>query len=126
MSNKETYDSSWDHGNDALWDAKYVEWEDRDWEEWLHENLSFPIEVIRKEDMDSNPFLSSKDEPFNIGHVMKLLSIRDEDEDYGILAKVKDGQKTGYVPLSDLEVTSRNNKNFWPIREYVVWFANKT
>ncbi len=126
MSKKETYDASWDRGNDALWNAKYAEWQDRDWEEWLFENLSFPIEVIRKEDMDSNPFLAGKDEPFNVGHVMKLLSIKDSDEDYGIVVKVKDGQKTGYIPLADLEVTSRNSKNFWPIREYVVWFANKT
>ena len=75
----------------------YAEWEDRDWQERLFENLSFPIEVVRKTDAKSNPFLAGKD-----------------------------GQTIEHLPLVDLEVTSRNSKNFWPIRKYVVWFANKT
>jgi len=29
-------------------------------------------------------------------------------------------KKKGYVPLCDLEVTSREDRNFWPVREYVV------
>lgn len=37
---------------------------------------------------------------------------------------VKNGWK-GYVPLCDLEVTSRKDRNFWPVREYAVWFANR-
>jgi hypothetical protein len=27
--------------------------------------------------------------------------------------------------LCDLEVTSRENRNFWPVREYVVWDASR-
>ncbi len=33
--------------------------------------------------------------------------------------------QTGYVPLADLEVKPKSDKNFWPAREYVVWFANR-
>ncbi|WP_425216442.1 hypothetical protein [Tumidithrix helvetica] len=39
--------------------------------------------------------------------------------------KVREGRKTGYVPLGELEVTSRQDRNFLPVREYVVWFANR-
>jgi hypothetical protein len=48
-----------------------------------------------------------------------------KNERYGINVKVREGRRTGYVPLSDLEVTSKDDKNYWPVREYVVWFANK-
>ena len=36
------------------------------------------------------------------------------------------GGKAMSVPLCDFEVTSREDRNFWPVREYVVWFANRT
>lgn len=125
MASDEIYDSSWDEDNENLWDKKYAEWENRDWQDWLSDNLVFPFEVKRKEDLDRNPFLADKNEPFSLWHVMKVLSIEDEDESYGIIVRVKEGNKTGHVPLCDLEVTSRKNNNFWPVREYVVWFANR-
>jgi hypothetical protein len=28
------------------------------------------------------------------------------------------------VPLADLEVKRMADEDFWPVREYVVWFAN--
>lgn len=37
------YDSSWDDDdNEEAWDKKYEEWEQRDWDTWLWDNLSFP------------------------------------------------------------------------------------
>lgn len=36
-----------------------------------------------------------------------------------------EGKKTGYVPLCDLEVTSKTDVNYWPVYEYAVWFANR-
>ncbi len=125
MANNDAYDFSWDEVNDELWDKKYVEWKNRNWKDWLSKNLSFPFEVERKEDLDREPFLSNKNEPFSLGHVMKVVSIEDEDESYGIIIKVKEGRKTGYVPLCNAEVTSKEDKNFWPVREYVVCFANR-
>jgi hypothetical protein len=38
---------------------------------------------------------------------------------------VKEVKKKGYVPLCDLEVTPREDRNFWPVRENVVWDANR-
>ena len=62
---------------------------------------------------------------FGVGHSMKVLSIKDEDETHGIIVKVREGRRIGYVPLCELEVTPRKNANYWPVREYVVWFANR-
>lgn len=129
------YDHSWDlrkssKGNlpvrrDAF-DKKYQEWEKRDWVIWLNQNLSFPFTVERKEDYDDAYFTDiAKWEPFRLGHKMKVLSLDFENDRYGIYAKVREGRKTGHVPLSDLEVTPKSDKNYWHVREYVVWFANK-
>jgi len=125
MAQDKQYDTSWDDDNEELWDQKYEECEIRNWRDWLLENLSFPFEAEIKEDLTSNPFSSDQNQPFSIGHVVKVLEIEGEDEDYGIIVKAKEERKTGYIPLCDVEVTSRENENFWPVREYVVWFANQ-
>lgn len=120
------YDSSWDEGNEELWDQKYDAWEERDWEGWLRKQLSFPFEVKRKEDDDDAFFTNvASHQPFRLGHTMKVLGIEYNDVDYGILLKVREGNRAGCVPLCDVEVTSRSDPNFWPVREYVVWFANR-
>jgi len=56
---------------------------------------------------------------------MKVNDIEAEDEQFGIIIKVREGRKVGRIPLCDVEVTSRKDINFWPVREYAVWFANK-
>lgn len=125
MAKNNPYDSSRDEDNDELWDQKYEEWKNRDWNVWLSENLVFPFEVKRMEDLNSNPFFDNDDETFSFRHTMKVLTIEDEDADYSILVKVREGRQSGVVPLCDVEVTSRQDQNFWPVREYVVWFANR-
>ena len=119
-----TYDSSWDEDNEELFDEKYAEWEERDWESWLNRNLTMPFEVKRVEDEVGFGGIKRK-ELFGIGHVMKVLSIQEDDNKYGVIIKVRENGKIGYIPLCDVEVTSRSNPNFWPVREYVVWFANR-
>lgn len=119
-----TYDSSWDEDNEELFDEKYAEWEERDWESWLNRNLTMPFEVKRVEDEVGFGGIKRK-ELFGIGHVMKVLSIEEDDDKYGVIIKVRENGKIGYIPLCDVEVTSRSNPNFWPVREYVVWFANR-
>jgi hypothetical protein len=39
--------------------------------------------------------------------------------------RVKEGRRKGWVLLADLEVISKEDPNYWPVREYVVWFANQ-
>ncbi len=126
MTKLANYDSSWDKGNERLWDKKYRQWEKRDWIDWLGSILTFPFEVVRKEDMDEAPFRKiDRSEPFRVGHTMKVLELVEEDDMYGIIIKVREGRRTAYLPLCDMEVTSRDDRNFWPVREYVVWFANR-
>jgi len=120
------YDSSWDEGNENLWDQMYREWERRDWQKWLNEHLSFPFEVRREEDDDDAFFTDVVErEPFRLGHVMTVLTIEGDDPGYGIIIRAREGKRIGYVPLCDVEVTSKADPNFWPVREYVVWFANR-
>jgi hypothetical protein len=125
MAKNNPYDSSRDEDNDELWDQKYEEWKNHVWNVWLSENLVFPFELKRMEDLNSNPFFDNDDETFSFRHTMKVLTIEDEDADYSILVKVREGRQSGVVPLCDVEVTSRQDQNFWPVREYVVWFANR-
>ena len=125
LNDSQIYDSSWDEGNDELWEQKYAEWSTRDWSNWLLERLRFPFQVERQEDLSANPFEPDLHKPFSVGHEMKVLSIEDEDESYGIIIKVREGRKTGYIPLADVKVVSQSDPNFWLVREYVVWFANR-
>lgn len=120
-----TYDSSWDDGNDELWDEMHKKWKKRNWSHWLKQNLSFPFKVERVEDMDVNPFAPvDENNPFREGETMNVIGFHFEDEMRGIIAIVKKGNKKGYVPLSDVQVLLKESENFWPVREYVVWIAN--
>jgi hypothetical protein len=129
------YDSSWDleeSENDNLpsdedaFDRIYSEWEKRSWERWLLDNLRLPFPVERMEDEDDAYFTDmAESNPFRLGHQMEAIDIEVEDNDYGIVLKVEEGKRTGHVPLCDVKVTSKENENYWPVREYVVWFANR-
>ena len=119
------YDSSWDSDSLRKFDKKYEVWKKRDWWNWIVDNLSFPFEAQRMEDMDSNPFADNSGNPFRTGQIMTVVDVEDEDDLRGIIVEVKNDKLIGYVPLSDLQVTSKSNSNFWPVREYVVWFANQ-
>ncbi|MBI1987818.1 MAG: hypothetical protein HYS70_05675 [Nitrospinae bacterium] len=120
----EHYDSAWDGDyDDDAFDRKYEEWRRRDWMTWLSEKLSFPFEVERKEDMEENPFDPGRG-PFSVGRRMQAVSLDEEHWKYGMVVRVTDGKKKGAIPLADVEVTSKTNPNYWPVREYVVWSAN--
>lgn len=129
------YDTSWNLSesekgnlpqNEEAFDKKYQEWQQRPWETWLNENLSFPFIVKRMEDDDDAYFTDIADhQPFRLGHEMKVIGIDQEDDLYGILIKVRERRKVGYVPLCDVEVLDQADPNFWPVREYAVWFANR-
>lgn len=131
----EKYDNSWDLSesengnlpeNEEAFDKKYREWKHRSWESWLNENLVFPFFVRRMEDDDDAYFTDVADhQPFRLGHEMKALSIDIEDDLYGIILKVREGRRIGSVPLCDVEVLDQEDPNFWPVREYLVWFANR-
>lgn len=128
------YDSSWDlvssdkgylPQNEKLFEKKWDEWNKRDWIKWLKDNLSFPFTVRRMED-DDNALFSEyfRQQPFRLGHTMEVIRLESNNKDNGIIIKVKEGQEIGYIPLCDVEVRPKTDKNFWPVREYVIWFTN--
>ena len=85
------------------------------------------IAVRRMEDDDDAYFTDvAKTQPFRLGHTMEVVDLADEqDPNVGLLVQVREGRRTAWVPLSDLEVCSKDDVNFWPVREYVVWSANR-
>lgn len=129
------YDSSWDldegdkgysSASDEAFEKKCEEWEARDWTKWLAANLTFPFTAIREEDMDDSPSTDADlRTPFQIGHKMEILGLEGEDEYEQILAKARENSQIGSVPLCDLEVSPQTDPNYWPVREYVVWIANR-
>ncbi len=124
MSNMD--DHRWDLHDDDAFDRKMEEWAARDWPDWLTRNLIFPFTVSREEDEDDAYFApGAAKAPFRLGHKMEVLEVAEEDVDQGVMVKVREKGQIGYVPLADLEVKPKTNQNFWPVREYVVWFANR-
>ena len=57
--------------------------------------------------------------------ITSIEGIELEDELYGFIVQAKEGRRKGHVPLCDVEVAAKEDKNYWPVREYVVWFANR-
>ena len=112
--------------NQQAWDRKYQEWTERNWPEWLAQQLSFPFMAIREEDDDDAYFAEGAAmAPFRLGHKMEVIALAECDVDRGMIVKVREKNQTSSVPLSDLEVTPKTDPNFWPVREYVVWDANR-
>ena len=93
----------------------------------MNKNLSFPFQVKRMEDEDDAYFSDVADgDPFRLGHTMEVVGISSEEEPRdGIMARVREVKRRSWVPLADLEVTSKQDPNYWAVREYVVWFANQ-
>ena len=107
-------------------DRKFVEWQARNWPDWLGKNLTFPFSVTRKEDEGDAYFVSGAAKaPFRLGHKMDVLALAEADVDRRVMVRVKENGKFGCVPLDDVEVTPKTDANFWPVREYVIWFANR-
>ena len=112
--------------NEKAWQEKYSEWKKRDWWEWLNTNLSFPFTAQRCVDEDSWDIPDTvSDDLFKLGHLLKVLSLENEIDMYGIIVKVREKRKTAILPLCDLEVVSEKDRNYWPVREYLEWFSNR-
>jgi hypothetical protein len=129
------YDSSWDlfqsdagyrPASEEAFKRKHQEWAKRDWMTWLSEHLTFPFNVTRKEDEDDAYFeKGTAGAVFRLGHTMKAVELESDFFPLGIVVKVREQRKVGQVPLCDVDATPKSDKNYWPVREYVVWFANR-
>ena len=56
---------------------------------------------------------------------MDVLELDESDVDRRVMVRVRENGQVGCVPLDDVEVTPKTDANFWPVREFVVWFANR-
>ena len=126
------YDASWDlSSSPGAFAKKYNDWDGRDWVMWLREQLRLPFEVVRQEDMDDDRYLFGGEPPpehFAIGSQFTVLGISDcdfEPDFHGVLVDVRQGKVDGVVPLQDLKVRPKSDSNYWPVREFVVWYANR-
>lgn len=80
-----------------------------------------------KDDDDAYYTDIAKHQPFRLGHVMNVIGVEPEEGDlYGVIVQVRKSRKKGYVSLCDLEVSARADRNFWPVREYMVWSTNRS
>ena len=122
-----TLQPAWDTNDLDAYELKMEEWAARDWCHWLGQKLAFPFKAKREEDSDEAFFTDvAAVEPFRLGHTMDVVGMEPGEEvDFGVLVEVREGRHKGHVPLADLEVRPKSDKNFWPVREYVVWFANR-
>jgi hypothetical protein len=122
VTDDDDYSPEWDEA----FEKKLEEWQARNWMEWLGQQLTFPFVVSREGDEDEAYFSKrAAKSPFRLGHKMEVLALEEEDVDIGVIVTVREKEQTGHIPLADLEVKPKSDKNFWPVREYVVWFSNR-
>ncbi len=82
--------------------------------------------MTREEDEEDAYFSAgAAKSPFRLGHKMEVLALAEEDVDPSVMVKLREKRQTGRVPLADMEVKPKSDKNFWPVKECVVWFANR-
>jgi hypothetical protein len=124
---REPHDHSWNTRERKGLDRKWPEWEGRDWEGWLRTNLTFPFKAKRIDDDDGAFFTDvAVREPFRLGARMLVLDLAGFDPWHEvILVEARQGRFHGEVPLNDLEAVSKEDANYWPVQEYVVWHANR-
>jgi len=87
------------------------------WHEYLSKQLTFPFEAQVYEPQDRGHFKR--------GDKVMVHRISDVDDHYGILVDVTQGRKRSVFPLCDLEVLDKKSKNYTPVKDYCVWFANR-
>jgi hypothetical protein len=87
------------------------------WEEHLGQVLRFPFEARVEEQLRRGPV--------QVGDIVQILGIADVDDLYGLLVNVRLDRRSYTLPLCDLEATDHTSANYQPLKDYVIWFANR-
>ncbi len=87
------------------------------WEAYLEKKLNFPFEAEVHERHDRGPVRT--------GERVKVKSIFEADDHYGIIVEVRRGREKFWFPLCELKVTDRQSTNSRIVDDYGVWFANR-
>ena len=92
----------------AIWHA---------WKQHLQTCLSFPFEAGIAEVQERGSLQA--------GQKVMVQGMLSVDDLYGILVAVKRDGQIYHFPLCDLEVANLKSANYQPVKDYVVWFANR-
>ena len=88
------------------------------WFKHLEKTLIFPFEAKLVE--------SESYGPIRQGDSVRVIALNDVFEDYGILVDAKKDRQTYQLPLADLEVKDKNGPQYQTVKDYAVWFANRS
>lgn len=60
-----------------------------------------------------------------MGDEVMIHRIDDLDDLYGIIVDIEYKKGHFHFPLADLEAKEKKGKNYTPLKDYVIWFANR-
>ncbi len=87
------------------------------WKQYLSKHLQFPFEAEVAELLERGRL--------RVGDRLQVTELFDLNDYQGLLVGGKRGSERLVFPLCDLEVTDEQSSNYQPVKDYVVWFANR-
>jgi hypothetical protein len=87
------------------------------WHKFLRAKLSHPFKAEVAEYQEYGPLRA--------GNCIEVLKILGVDDSYGVIVAVLHKHMVYQFPLCDLEVKDKTSPNYQPVKDYVVWFANR-
>ena len=90
------------------------------WKKHLTDKLTFPFQAKVAEWQETGPL-----ECDELVTVYRIVATEEIDTDHGLFVEITNQKNRYLFPLSDLEVADKQSKNFTPVKDYVVWFANR-
>ncbi len=87
------------------------------WDTYMQAHLTFPFEATVDEFQERGPLRA--------GNRVRVHSIVDADEFYGIIVHLQRGREPFDFPLCDLAALDETSENHAIIQSYRVWFANR-
>lgn len=87
------------------------------WDKHLDKHLSYPVQAIVSEEAD--------DWVIKSGTALKIMSITNYVDMYGIIVKVKVGRETYDMALCEIEVLDKKSMDHRLINDYLVWFGDR-
>ena len=90
------------------------------WQHHLATVLRFPFDARVEDQLRRGPI--------RLGEVVRVMALEETnevDDMYGIVVNVQTARGSYALPLCDLSATDSSSKNYHPLRDYAVWFANR-
>jgi len=109
---------------DAKCEITILEGEQRDWQTYLSQHLTFPFAAKVDEVSDEEFF--GRGDPGSIRYEdeVTVLNTNFEDDLYGVIAEIRKGKKKYSYPICNLAVLDKKSPNYKIVADYRVWFDN--